>query len=91
MSEILGAVVLLMISLVTIPNKNANEEYPNGTELLKELRKVYIHGINLYTFNMEKIDPFIFREYVYRYEVIGGFSREIALRKAFEEYKKDYL
>ena len=86
MSEILGVAILLMISLVTIPNKNTDEEYPKGTELLKELKKVYIHGENLYTFNMEKIDPYIFREYVYRYEVIGGFSRDVALKKAFEEY-----
>ncbi|MDO4283511.1 MAG: hypothetical protein Q4D02_07735 [Clostridia bacterium] len=71
--------------------KDKEKEYPKGMELLKELRKIGMPNRNLCTFNMEKIDPYIFREYVYRYEVLGGYSREVALRFAFEKYKEDYL
>lgn len=70
---------------------NDKKSYPKGKELLNQLQKIGIQGTNFYTFNIELIDPYIFRDYVYRYEMIGGYSREVALKMAFEEYKKTYI
>lgn len=87
----LSLILLMIISALGDNEKECREEYPKGMYLLDELKKVYTYDNSIYIFNMEKIDPYIFREYVYRYEIIGGFSREIALKKAFEKYKKDFF
>lgn len=79
----------LMLGFIGMSGNKVN--YPKGKELLNELQKIGIQGVNLCTFNMELIDPYIFRHYVYRYEMIGGHSREVALRMAFEEYKRNYI
>lgn len=93
--EFVYCYVFLAISIiyfiVTNDKYQKQNEYPNGMELLEELKEIELQEINVCTFNFERIDPYIFREYVYRYEIIGGDSRKIALIRAFESYRKDYL
>lgn len=86
-----GIILLLMVSTLKTDENGKEEKYPKGTYLLKELKNIYTYDNSIYIFNMERIDPYIFRDYVYRYEIIAGFSREVALRKAFEKYKKDFF
>lgn len=72
-----------------LKEEKEQKSYPTGMQLLEELKEVGIQEINFTTFHLEKIDPYIFREYVYRYEVFAGYSRKIALRKAFDKYKEE--
>lgn len=83
--------LILLMMIYTLKTNEREEKYPKGTSLLKELKKIYTYDNSIYIFNMERIDPYIFRDYVYRYEIIAGFNREVALRKAFEKYKKDFF
>lgn len=86
-------IVIGMIGSVLENGKEPKkEDYPTGMELLQELRKLHLIDVNWSTFSFEKIDPYIFREYVFLYEVIGCDSREVALKKAFRKYKeKNYI
>lgn len=63
----LSLILLMIISALVNNGKECRDEYPKGMYLLDELKKVYTYDNSIYFFNMEKIDPYIFREYVYRY------------------------
>ena len=82
----LGAYMLLLGT----NDKNKIEKYPSGYELKKELRQIPIYEYDVATLNYDLIEDYIFREYVYTFEIAGGYTREVALRKALYKYIKTY-
>ncbi len=66
------------------------KNYPSGTELIKELNCISIIQHDKYKLDYYLIDPYIFREYVYKYEMVSGLSREVSLKRALDEYLSKY-
>ncbi len=83
---IIACVGILSKPKKTDDNKEDKNDFPTGYELLKELREINMPGYDLWKYDLFSFDSYIFREYVYTYEVTGGNTREVALRRAFEKY-----
>ena len=62
----------------------------HGYELKQELRKIPLYGIEIQNINIEAIENYIFSEYVYHYERVSGYTREVALRKALKKYMNNF-
>ncbi len=86
----LGAYMLLLGTNDKNELGNCSKKYPSGYELKKELRKIPIYEYDVATLNYDLIEEYIFREYVYTFEIAGGYTREVALRKALDKYIKTY-
>lgn len=89
-----GALCAIIVDVV-INNKSKDDsdmsedkyqKYPTGLELLSELREISIPDIDIWKYDTFLINPAIFREYVYNYEFMGGYTREVALKMAFKKY-----
>lgn len=57
-----------------------------GLELKRELRKIPLYELENERSNIDYIEEFRFREYVFYYEVHCSYCRETALRKALKKY-----
>ncbi len=57
-----------------------------GLQLKHELKKIPLYELEKERSNIDYIEEFRFREYVFYYEVYCSYIREIALRKAYEKY-----
>lgn len=64
--------------------------YHHGYELKQELRKIPLYGIEIQNINLEAIENYIFRDYVYHFEKVSGYTREVALRKALKKYMENF-
>lgn len=64
----------------------------HGYELKRELRNIPLYdlGIEIQNINIDAIENYIFRDYVYNYEKISGYTREVALRKALKKYMSNF-
>ena len=89
----------LLFSIITIggaiaiilngENNNTNKQsksYSTGLELKRELRRTINYNHDIWSINMDLIEDYIFRDYVYDYEKNHGYTHEIALRKALDKY-----
>ena len=76
----------LICTYLTKESCNKYNNYPSGYELKRELKNVILYEYDLLNINIELIEEYIFRDYVYNYEVISGYTREIALKKALDKY-----
>lgn len=61
-----------------------------GFQLKRELRKIPLYELEKERSNIDYIEEFIFREYVFYYEKYCSYCREVALRKALNKYVKVY-
>lgn len=57
-----------------------------GLELKHELRKIPLYELENERSNIDYIEEFRFREYVFYYETYCSYCRETALRKAYQKY-----
>jgi hypothetical protein len=64
--------------------------YPSGYELKRQLRNIVIYEYDVSNLNYDLIEEYIFRDYVYNFEKISGYCREVALRKALDKYIRVY-
>lgn len=67
-------------------NESSYENYPSGMELINELKCLNTVLYDKYKFDYYLIDAYTFREYVYKFEMVSGFSREVSLKMALDEY-----
>lgn len=65
---------------------NECNNYPSGYELKNQLRKTIIYDYDITNLNYDLIEEYIFRDYVYNFEINSGYSRDVALRKALDKY-----
>ncbi len=52
-------------------NIEKGNNYPSGYELKRELRDIAIYSIDKALINIDLIEEYIFRDYVYTYEKLG--------------------
>ncbi len=52
-------------------NIEKENNYPSGYELKRELRDIAIYSIDKALINIDLIEEYIFRDYVYTYEKLG--------------------
>lgn len=76
----------MIATFFTKENCSKYNNYPSGYELKRELRNLVIYEYDVLNINIESMEEYIFRDYVYYYEIISGYTREIALRKALDKY-----
>lgn len=69
---------------------NECNNYPSGYELKNQLRKTIIYDYDITNLNYDLIEEYIFRDYVYNFEINSGYSRDVALRKALDKYIRVY-
>ena len=92
MSGLLFSVITIGGAIAIIlngENNNTNKQsksYPTGLELKRELRRTINYNHDIWSINMDLIEDYVFRDYVYDYEKNHGYIREIALRKALDKY-----
>ena len=76
----------MIATFLTKENYSKYNSYHSGYELKKELRNIVIYEYDIVNINIELVEEYIFRDYVYYYEIISGYTREVALRKALDKY-----
>lgn len=69
---------------------NNESNYPSGFELKRQLRNTIIYDYDITSLNYDLIEEYIFRNYVYNFEKISGYTRDVAIRKALDKYVKTY-
>lgn len=70
-------------------NKNKKDyskssiQYPSGYELKNELRNIPIYEYDISNLNLDSIENFIFRDYVYNYEINRWIYKRSSFKKSF--------
>lgn len=85
----LSALMIVGIGEKNESNNNSNN-YPSGYELKRQLRKTIIYDYDITSLNYDLIEEYIFRDYVYNFEKVSGYSRDVAIRKALDKYIKTH-
>lgn len=83
-------IILLIFSNNKNKDKTSNENSTKEKDIITELRSITITDKDTCKFNYDLIEPSIFKEYVYKYEYLGGLNRKTSIKKALEDYSRHY-